>query len=142
MTGRVCLSERPNGVPAAALKFLALVVILLLASLPLRGQSGEASRPLRTPWGDPDLQGNYTNLWELGTPLERPDQFAGRRLEDIKTGLRTEFSDRKAWKRLAVVTDIDWIEQAMELFAWAMPGELKVFDDLDELDEAKAWAAA
>jgi hypothetical protein len=38
----------------------------------------------RTPWGDPDLQGNYTNLWEAGTPFERPDQFAGRRLEDIK----------------------------------------------------------
>ena len=62
-------------------------------------------------------------------------------LEDLKTGLRTEFSNRGAWRRLAVVTDVDWIEKAMELFAWAMPGELKVFDDLDELDEAKAWAA-
>jgi hypothetical protein len=38
----------------------------------------------RTPWGDPDLQGYYTNLWEVGTPFERPDEFAGRRLEDIK----------------------------------------------------------
>ena len=37
----------------------------------------------RTPWGDPDLQGNYTNTYENGTPLERPDQFAGRKLEDI-----------------------------------------------------------
>jgi hypothetical protein len=71
MTGQVCLSERLNGVPAAPLKFLALVVIVLLASLPVHGQSG-ASTPPRTPWGDPDLQGNYTNLWELGTPLERP----------------------------------------------------------------------
>ena len=66
---------------------------------------------------------------------------AGALLEDLKTGLRAELSDRQAWKRLAVVTDIDWIEKAMELFAWAMPGDLKVFDDLDELDEAKAWAA-
>ena len=38
----------------------------------------------RTPWGDPDLQGTYTNTYENGTPLERPDQFAGRQLEDIK----------------------------------------------------------
>ncbi len=38
----------------------------------------------RTPWGDPDLQGNYTNVYEDGTPLERPDQFAGRKLEDVK----------------------------------------------------------
>jgi len=32
----------------------------------------------RTPWGDPDLQGNYTNLYENGTPLERPKELAGR----------------------------------------------------------------
>ena len=31
----------------------------------------------RTPWGDPDIQGTYTNTYENGTPLERPDQFAG-----------------------------------------------------------------
>ena len=39
--------------------------------------------PPRTPWGDPDFQGNYTNLYEAGTPLERPDQLAGRKLEDV-----------------------------------------------------------
>jgi len=36
-----------------------------------------------TPWGDPDIQGWYSNLSEDGTPLERPVQFEGRRLEDI-----------------------------------------------------------
>jgi hypothetical protein len=40
--------------------------------------------PPRTPWGDPDLQGNYTNVYEDGTPLERPEQFAGRNLDEIK----------------------------------------------------------
>lgn len=40
--------------------------------------------PPKTPWGDPDLQGWFTNLSEDGTPLERPDQFAGRKLDDIK----------------------------------------------------------
>ena len=44
---------------------------------------GQHAAP-RTPWGDPDLQGTYTNTYENGTPLERPDQFAGRRLEDVK----------------------------------------------------------
>ena len=37
----------------------------------------------RTPWGDPDIQGNYTNLTEAGTPLERPKELEGRRLRDI-----------------------------------------------------------
>jgi hypothetical protein len=37
----------------------------------------------RTSWGDPDLQGNYTNKYEYGTPFERPAAFKGRRPQDI-----------------------------------------------------------
>src|ERR1700674_3862740 len=40
--------------------------------------------PPHTPWGDPDLRGTFSNGDEYTTPLERPDRFAGRRLEDIK----------------------------------------------------------
>jgi len=66
-------------------------VTLGLASLSLHAQQPAAAPPAaskpysapRTPWGDPDLQGNYTNVYENGTPLERPDQFAGRNLDDI-----------------------------------------------------------
>jgi hypothetical protein len=38
----------------------------------------------RTPWGHPDIQGWFSNLSENGTPMERPQQFEGRKLEDIK----------------------------------------------------------
>ena len=38
----------------------------------------------KTPWGDPDLQGNYTNKYEQGTPFERPAEFEGKRVEDIQ----------------------------------------------------------
>ena len=37
----------------------------------------------RTPWGDPDIQGNYTNLTEAGTPLEKPKELEGRALGEI-----------------------------------------------------------
>ena len=46
--------------------------------------------PPRTAWGDPDLQGNFTNKYEQSTPFERPREFEGRRLEDV-TG--TELAD-------------------------------------------------
>src|SRR5262245_57996701 len=70
---------------------LAVAAALLLAT-PVLGQAPKVApktatkqwTPPKTPWGDPDLQGWYTNLSENGTPLERPDQFAGRRLEDVK----------------------------------------------------------
>ncbi len=38
----------------------------------------------RTPWGDPDLQGDYSNKYEQGTPFERPAEFEGRSLQDVK----------------------------------------------------------
>jgi hypothetical protein len=39
--------------------------------------------PPRTPWGDPDLQGIYTNKDENNTPFERPKELAGTRLSDF-----------------------------------------------------------
>jgi hypothetical protein len=39
--------------------------------------------PGKTPWGDPDLQGIYTNKDENGIPFERPSQFAGKKLDDL-----------------------------------------------------------
>jgi hypothetical protein len=59
--------------------------------------------PPRTPWGDPDLSGNLTNLYELDTPFERPEAFAGRRLEDIKgeelVNIRRAIRDRTTSER-------------------------------------------
>jgi hypothetical protein len=37
----------------------------------------------RTSWGDPDLQGIYTNKDESGIPFERPGEFDGQRLADV-----------------------------------------------------------
>ena len=78
--------------PAQVWTCAGALVTLGLASLSLHAQQPAAAPPAaskpysapRTPWGDPDLQGNYTNVYENGTPLERPDQFAGRDLDDIK----------------------------------------------------------
>ena len=53
--------------------------LIAVTGTPLFGQSAQ-----RTPWGDPDLQGTYTNTYENGTPLERPDEFAGRTLDQVK----------------------------------------------------------
>ncbi len=77
----------------------AVLAVIGIAVLAMHPASSEALRqkataaketpskgwtPPRTPWGDPDLRGTFSNGDEYTTPLERPDQFAGRRLEDIK----------------------------------------------------------
>ena len=50
-----------------------------VATLPPRGTYVAP----RTPWGDPDIAGVFTNSDESGIPFERPDEFAGRRVEDV-----------------------------------------------------------
>lgn len=47
---------------------------------------------------------------------------------------------RTAWERVAVVTDVDWVENGVKAFSWLMPGKIRVFDD-DEVDQAKLWLA-
>jgi hypothetical protein len=85
---------------------MAALVVTAFNNTSLHAQSDPSTYTgPRTPWGDPDLQGNYTNLWEAGTPFERPDQFAGRRLEDIKgeelAAIRRGIQERTRTEQLA-----------------------------------------
>jgi hypothetical protein len=61
---------------------------------------------------------------------------SGAMWEDLKMGV--EHLTR--WKRIALVTDIDWMIHVTHLFGWLTPGEMKRFP-LDERDAAIAWAA-
>ena len=48
------------------------------------------------------------------------------------------FKDLNGWERVAIVSDADWLENAVKAFGWMMPGEVKVFES-DELRDAKVW---
>jgi len=39
--------------------------------------------PPKTPWGDPDLQGGWTNVNENGIPLQRPDALTGKSVDEV-----------------------------------------------------------
>ncbi len=65
---------------------------------------------------------------------------AGAYLQDTKLGLGVGYAHHSAWKRTAIVTDLDWLRRSLHAFAWMVPGELKVFG-LDELEEVKTWVA-
>ena len=68
----------------AAVSPAASVLLAAQAPRPAAKAAPKPYTPPHMPWGDPDLQGNYTNVYENGTPLERPDQFAGRTLDEVR----------------------------------------------------------
>ena len=65
----------------------------------------------------------------------------GALLEDSKVGLTLGLGHLSAWKRTALVTDVEWITKTFHMFAWMAPGEVMI-RGLDGLEEAKAWVAA
>jgi hypothetical protein len=77
----------------------AAMVTAISVHLPAQTRAGaltnrDAGWSERTPWGDPDLQGEWTTEGEYGVPLERPVQFGTRqfltdeeyakRLDDVR----------------------------------------------------------
>jgi hypothetical protein len=61
------------------------LAILFTVVIVAAGLAQTRARPAvpRTPWGDPDLQGAFTNSDESLIPMERPDSLKGRTLADI-----------------------------------------------------------
>ena len=65
----------------------------------------------------------------------------GGLVEDWKMSWGNFVRHHSAFKRIAVVTDKEWIVHAVHALAWMVPGEIKVFA-LGDLDDAKQWAAS
>jgi SpoIIAA-like len=57
--------------------------------------------------------------------------------QDLKVGVE----HFRAWKRIALVTDIEWMKHMTSLFGWMTPGEVKTFP-LAQRDEAVKWVAS
>ena len=74
-------------------------------------------KPDKTPWGDADLSGNYSNSDESGIPLERPAEFDGRRLEDISAA---ELAKIRAARREQTIEQATRLSQQPnpQLFWW------------------------
>ncbi|MGB7806629.1 MAG: STAS/SEC14 domain-containing protein [Actinomycetota bacterium] len=60
----------------------------------------------------------------------------GAAWDDLKMG----FKNLRKWKRIALVTDLDWMITVTSLFGWMTPGELERFP-VAERGAAIAWAA-
>ena len=65
-----------------------------------------------------------------------PGMSGGAVWEDMKMGIE-RFTK---WKRIALVTDVEWMRHATSLFGWMTPGDVKTFT-LAQRDAAIAWAA-
>jgi len=99
--------------------FVGVSIIMLGSPLAAQSQAPKAQgskaaarkayTPPRTPWGDPDLSGVYTNNDESGIPLERPNQFEGKKLEDVSESELDQLRAQREEQRVAVAPNLGGI---------------------------------
>ena len=72
---------------------VAIAGLVIMSRGPLNGTTaGAAGSALKTAWGDPDLQGIWTDPYQ--TPLQRPSQFANK--ETFTDQERTDLDKKRA----------------------------------------------
>ncbi|HEU5211706.1 MAG TPA: STAS/SEC14 domain-containing protein [Gaiellaceae bacterium] len=82
-------------------------------------------------------RGEQLNLYfELGDDFSGLD--LGALLQDVRAAGSVGLKHRSAWRRMALVTDKDWVRYGASVFGWLAPGELRLFA-LAERDAARAW---
>src|SRR5688500_2014267 len=79
-------------------RMITFALLLTASAAVLEGQAPGHS--LKTPWGEPDLQGLWTSEQELGVPFERSKEFGER-----QTLTDAEFADRQAQAAKQLATD-------------------------------------
>ena len=62
--------------------------------------------PPKTPWGDPDIQGGYSNVNENGIPFEKPGNLANRQVEEIDDSELAELQRERNERALASAAGI------------------------------------
>jgi hypothetical protein len=80
----------------SVIRSVAIAALLVLVASSLTGAQSPGAAPgkpsvanwtpPRTPWGDPDLQGTYTNKDESGIPMEKPDGLTSRNTDQLEDG--------------------------------------------------------
>lgn len=76
--------------------------------------------------------GKVAFLYYIGSDFQR--FTVGAMWDDFKAGL----SHLSSWRKIAIVTDVEWIRRASDLFRFLFPCEVRSFQS-SSLSEAKHW---
>jgi hypothetical protein len=79
------------------------LALIFCATLAVMGQTYSAPK---TPWGDPDLQGTYTNSDESGISMEKPAEFAGKRMDEVTPAQLAELIETRRERQLKTAQTI------------------------------------
>ena len=130
-------------------RLLIVFGVVAIAAGTTTSEAGQAQTPAAKPatatarkfvakrlaWGDPDISGNYTTKDEANTPFERPDEFAGKRIEDVTPQEMAAANDQRRRQALA---DAPYPGGGSRARGVAIAVPIHWFDSLDTTN-ARPW---
>lgn len=74
-------------------------------------------------------------LYHIGESFTKFE--SGALWDDARIG----FKHLRSWDRIGVVTDVEWIRTAVKVFAFLLPGSVRLFQNA-AIAEARSWISA
>jgi hypothetical protein len=140
---------------ALTLTMIAAAAVTVAAQTPAKISRPSYVAP-KTAWGDPDLQGTYTDKDENGIPMEKPNQFQGKSLEEVDDSELADIVKERAQRAAASAAGIGgadtgagpvhWYEHydAKNSRAWLVldPADGRIPDQVPAVQQRNAARAA
>ena len=75
---------------------------------------------------------------KLNVYCQVQSDFAGLELAALWDDLKVGLGNLRHWDRIAVVTDLAWIGNALKVFGFLKPGHVQIFP-LSDAEKARTW---
>jgi hypothetical protein len=86
----------------------------------------------------PAVEAAFKREPKLDIYCQVESDFAGLELAALWDDLKVGLGNLRRWNRIAVVTDLEWIGNALKVFGFLKPGQAQVFP-LSRAGQARAW---
>jgi hypothetical protein len=86
----------------------------------------------------PAVEAALKHEQKLNVYCQVDNDFAGLDLGAMWDDLKVGLGHLRRWECIAVVTDLEWIGNALKVFGFLKPGQVQVFK-LSEADQARGW---
>jgi hypothetical protein len=88
----------------------------------------------------PAVEATLKRAQKVNIYIQVDSDFSGLELGALWDDLKVGMGHLRQWERIAVVTDIAWIANALNVFGFLKPGQVEVFP-LSDAGKARAWIA-
>lgn len=88
----------------------------------------------------PSINEKLKEYSKIGLMYHIGDEFEKYEIKAVLDDMKVGFQHMRAFERIAIITDVDWVKNWVNMFHFMFPGKMKLFKN-SELESAKDWVS-